>query len=65
MTDKERALNVIAKQIKDLDNNALVLDVLKDTPLPLGIKEARGILFSILKANGFELTKDYKLIPKK
>ena len=65
LTEKEKALNIVAKLIKDLDSNAILLDRLKDGFLSLGTGDARLILFNILKQKSVELTKDYKIKPKK
>lgn len=63
-TQKEKALKVVAKLIKDIDTNTLLLDTLKDGFLSLGVGDARQLLFNIIKQNDLELTKDYKLVPK-
>lgn len=60
-TDKEKALEIVVKQIKDLDKNKLVLDVLNCGG---DLFHARANLFNIISNNDFELTKDYKLIKK-
>lgn len=62
MTQKEKALKIIAKQIKELDNNSYTLDVLSSN---LEIGSARANLHNIITKNGYELTKEYKLALKK
>lgn len=61
-TAKEKALKVLAKQIKELDNNSLNLDVLKSK---FSIDSARDKFFDIIKKHGYDLTQDYKLIKNK
>jgi len=66
-TRKEQALKIIAKQIKELDNNAILLDELKktDIPISLDLTDARSIMFNVIRANGYELEANtYKLIKK-
>lgn len=58
-TAKEKALKVIAKQIKDLDNSSFSLDVL-DSKMELG--SARANFFNIIRKNGYNLTKDHKIV---
>lgn len=62
MTQKEKALKIIAKQIKELDNSTYVLDALNSN---LEIGSARANLHNIITKHGFELNKDYKLIKNK
>ncbi len=64
-TQKEKALKVVVKLIKDIDTNVLLLDTLKDGFLSLGVADARQLLFNILKQNNIELTPDYKIKEKK
>lgn len=59
---KEKALKVLAKQIKELDRNSLELDILKSN---FDIHAARDKFFAIISKNGYDLTQDYKLIKKK
>ncbi len=63
LTEKEKALKIIAKQIKELDNNAIVLDVLNSLK---DIVDIRHRLYDVLVKNGYSLESGtYKLIPKK
>jgi len=62
MTDKEKALKGIVNLIKATDSKAIEFDVLNSQ---MEIASARANLFNIIAKHGFELTKDYKLIPKK
>lgn len=61
-TPKEKALNFIAKQIKEMDKNTLNLEVLKSN---MELNSARANLFNIISKNGYELTRDYKVSPMK
>lgn len=63
LTAKEKALTVIAKQIKELDKNALLLDALN---CPVTLANTRNELFFIIKVNNYYLEeKTYKLIEQK
>ena len=63
LTAKEKALKIIAKQVKELGNNALTLDVLESNEQ---LSKVRNLLFGIIAINGYELEfKSYKLIKKK
>ena len=63
MTRKEKALKIIAKQIKELDNNALLLEEAGVRPEVL---RARLLLFDALTKNGYTLEQHtYKLIKNK
>lgn len=61
MTKETKALKLIAKQIKELDNNAILLEDIGVRPTAL---KARTELFNILTIKGYELTTDYKLVKK-
>lgn len=61
-TQKEKALKIIAKQIKELDKAYLTLDVLYSK---IEINAVRANFFNILSKHGYEITADYKLKPKK
>lgn len=60
-SDKEKALKIVAKQIKQLDENLFALDALKCS---VYLKQARENLFSMLNANGYKLDLNYKPIIK-
>jgi len=62
MTRKEQALKLIAKQIKELDDNDILL---QDAGMRSATQKIRLELFDILTVNGQELTQDYKLVKKK
>ena len=62
MTRKEQALKLIAKQIKELDDNDILL---QDAGMRSATQKIRLELFDILTANEHELTQDYKLVKKK
>lgn len=63
LTATEKALKIIVKQIKALDDNALTLDILS---CPIALRNVRNHYFEILELNGYNaLTRDYKLIKKK
>lgn len=60
-TQNEKALKVVAQQIKSLDDNKLSLDVLNCNG---DLFHARANLFNIISTHGYELTPDYKLKKK-
>lgn len=60
-SDKEKALQIIANQIKGLDDNSISLAVLDQSAHLKGIRDR---LFSMIRDNGFELTLDYKIKQK-
>ena len=61
-TQKEQAINVIAKVLKEIDKNAILLNALPKTDnLTIG----RLALFDALSVNGYELDINYKPIIKK
>ena len=63
LTATEKALTIIAKQIKELDSNALLLDELN---CPISLSNVRNELFEIIAVNGYTLEfKTYKLIKNK
>ena len=61
MTRKEKAIKLIAKQIKELDNNALLLE---EVGMRFHTQKIRLELWDILTKNGYELTTEHKLIKK-
>lgn len=62
MLNKEKALKLVAKQIKELDANA---EVLKEADMRFETQKIRLMLFDILTKNGFELEYGtYKLLKK-
>lgn len=61
MTRKEKAIKLIAKQIKELDNNVLLLE---EVGFRFHTQEIRLKLWDILTRNGYSLTTDYKLEKK-
>jgi hypothetical protein len=61
MTQIEKALKILIRQIKELDENTLALDVLGGRT---EILASRMILFDVIEKNGYELTTTYKLIKK-
>ena len=62
-TSKERALKLIAKQIKELDNNDIML---QDAGMRFETQKIRLLLFDILTKNGYILeVASYKLIKQK
>jgi hypothetical protein len=59
---KEKALKIIAKQIKDLDDNA---ELFKDVKISFATQKIRLELWDILTINGYELEYGtYKLVKK-
>lgn len=61
-TQKEKAMKLIAKQIKELDNNAILLQEVGVRP---ETQRARLELFDALTKNGYTLEMTtYKLIKK-
>jgi len=61
-TQKEKALKIIVKQIKELDKVYFALDVLNSK---MEINAARANFFNIITKSGYDLSHDYKLKPKK
>lgn len=60
MTRKEQALKLIAKQIKDLDNNMILL---QEVGMRFQTQKIRLELWDILTTNGYSLEQNtYKLI---
>ena len=62
LSDKEKALDTIAKQIKQLDGNKLSLDVLNCDG---DLFHARANLFNIISSHGYSLDKNYKPVKNK
>ena len=63
LTAKEKALKIVAKQIKNLDDNYIALIEL---PFPWTLKTVRENWFSIITKSGYDLEMGtYKLIKKK
>lgn len=60
-TNKEKALKVIVKQIKALDDNKLLLDVLDCNNY---IFVSRVQLMNVIEEYGYSLSPKYKLIKK-
>ena len=62
LSDKEKALDAIAKQIKQMDKDALLVQSLQ---CPVYIQQARENLFGVLSAHEYSLDKNYKPIKNK
>lgn len=62
LSDKEKAIDAIAKQIKQMDKDTLLLQTLD---CPISLKHARENLYSILEAHKYSLDKDYKPVKNK
>ena len=62
LSDKEKALDLVAKQIRQLDKDALAVQILY---CPEDMAQARQSLFDILNFHDYSLDKNYKPIKNK
>lgn len=59
LTRKEKALHLIVKQMKEIDNNDILL---QEVGMRFATQKIRLQLWDILTANGYALDQKYKLI---
>jgi hypothetical protein len=55
-SQKEKALGILAKQIKELDINAILIQQeLKTVGIPSPLDDARNLIYGVIKSNGYTL----------